>query len=410
MKKINLVVILLFSYLFVFPFGQLARLPLIVNGFPEVHFYLTDIFVFFLVFSWLTEKWFKKKRFVLPPLGKPIFLFSLLAFFSLLVNSPLLSNGEVAVAGLYLVRWLFYSGLYFVSYDLSFSRAAKVSSIKYQVSNLLIYVGVVTAIFGLIQYLFLPDTRFLESYGWDPHYYRLIGTFFDPGFLGLIFVLSLIIIVTKIWQEKEQKKRLIAASLVLYLALALTYSRASYLAYSLAIGLIAWWQKSMKLAFIILTLGLITLFLLPRPGGEGVRLERESTIKARILNWQQTIKISQDNLLFGVGFNAYRYVQDKYFPWPEGELAVSHAAAGADSSLLFVLATTGLFGLGAYLWLGIKALLLSFKGIKKTQNQIAFASLLVVLLHSFFANSLFYPWIMAWLWLILGSIKESKSL
>jgi O-antigen ligase len=268
---------------------------------------------------------------------------------------------------------------------------------------LLVIVGLVTAIFGLLQYFFLPDTRFLENYGWDPHYYRVIGTFLDPGFLGLILVLSLIILVIKIWQKNQDRKKLIGAGLIIYLALALTYSRASYLAYSLTVIAAAWWKRSIKLFLFIFIIGAMTLFLLPRPGGEGVRLERQSTISARILNWQQSIEIVQKNWLFGVGFNAYRYVQDE-------ELKVSHAGAGADSSLLFVLATTGILGLGAYSWLWVKALFLSFKNIKKRENQIALVSILVVLLHSIFANSLFYPWIMAWLWLVLGGIRESKSL
>ncbi len=406
MRRLSLMIIFLFCYLAVFPLGQLARLPLTIKGFPEIHLYLTDFLVFLLVFSWLAEKWFKGKKFVLPPLSKPIFLFSLLAFLSLLFNSPLLSGGEVMVAFLYLLRWLVYAGIYFVVFDLIQSSKLKTENLL----SLLIPVGLVTAILGLLQYIFLPDTRFLENYGWDPHYYRVIGTFLDPGFLGLIFVLSLVIVVVKLFQEKKSKKRLVGIGLVIYLALALTYSRASYLAYLLAMGAIAWWKKSLKFAFLILFVGLMTIFLLPRPGGEGVRLERESTIRARILNWQQSIEIVQENWLFGVGFNAYRYVQDKYLAWPEGELEVSHAGAGADSSLLFVLVTTGIFGLGAYLWIWIKALSLSFKNIKKAQNQVVLASIFVVFVHSLFANSLFYPWIMAWMWMVLGGIRESKSL
>jgi O-antigen ligase len=405
MKKPGMINGLLFVYLTLFPLGQLTRVPLEIGGFSEIHLYLTDIFVALLVSAWLGEKLFKKKKFFLPPLAKPIFLFSFLAFLSLLYNSPLLASGEVVTAFLYLFRWLLYAGLYFVAADLIKSIKLKTKTLE----NLLILVGLMTALLGLIQYFFLPDTRFLEMYGWDPHYYRLIGTFLDPGFLGLILLLSLIIVVVKLWQQEKHRERLIAVGLVLYSSIALTYSRASYLAYSLVMGLMAWKWRSLRLIIFVLILGILTLYFLPRPGGEGVKLERESTIQARILNWQQTIRIAQDNLLFGVGFNAYRYVQGEYLVWPEGELKISHAGAGADSSLLFVLATTGILGLGAYLWIWLKALVLNLKSIKKPQNQIALLSLVAVLIHSFFNNSLFYPWIMAWLWLVLGGIKESKS-
>ncbi|SRR5260221_1906352 len=43
--------------------------------------------------------------------------------------------------------------------------------------------------FGILQYLFVPDTRMLFFLGWDDHYYRLISTLFDPGFTGIILVM-----------------------------------------------------------------------------------------------------------------------------------------------------------------------------------------------------------------------------
>jgi O-antigen ligase len=213
----------------------------------------------------------------------------------------------------------------------------------------------------------------------------VIGFFLDPGFLGLIFVFTLIILVIRTWQEKKQRNLLIIASLITYLALALTYSRASYLAFLTAMGTIAWWKKSAKFFLIIMLIGIFTLVLLPRPGGEGVKLERTSTIKARILSWQRALTIAQDNLLFGVGFNTYRYAQSRYgFESIEG-LRISHS--------------------GAYLWLGTKA----FGLVRRLRNNlevISLATLLAVFIHSFFHNSLFYPWIMGWLWIVMALAKN----
>ncbi len=400
----NLTIGLLASYLVIFPLGQLTRLPLSLKGFPEVHLYLTDILVTLLVLVWLVRKIVRRGRFSAPPLAKPILVFSIFALLSLIINNPLLSSREVGIAFLYLIRWVFYAGLYFVIYDLILSSKLKVQNL---ISSLVV-VGVVASVFGLVQYFFLPDTRFLEVYGWDPHYYRLIGTFLDPGFLGLIFVFSLILIIVRAWEDKKKKTWLMAGGIITYLALALTYSRSSYLAYLITTGMIAWWKKSIKFFGLVVIIGLITLFLLPRPGGEGVKLERESTIQARMVNWQQSLKIAEKNLLFGVGFNAYRYAQERYLDLDKEEIKVSHSGAGADSSLLFVLATTGIFGLVCYLWIWVKALFLSLKKISQPEKMIVFASLSVVLIHSLFANSLFYPWVMAWLWLVLGTIKESR--
>jgi hypothetical protein len=77
---------------------------------------------------------------------------------------------------------------------------------------------------------------------------------------------------------------------------------------------------------------------------------------------------------------------------------VSKAAAGMDSSLLFVAATTGIIGAAAYIYL----LFSMIRNGKKSRFYIAsFAALLV---HSLFVNSLFYPWVMIWMWILTGAV------
>ena len=84
----------------------------------------------------------------------------------------------------------------------------------------------------------------------------------------------------------------------------------------------------------LLILGL-TIVILPRvSSGEGVKLERMSTVWARIASWKKAWEIFSDNPIIGVGFNTYRYAQKAS---PE-----SHAGAGSDSSILLVMATTGI--------------------------------------------------------------------
>lgn len=383
---------LLFIYLVLFPFGQLNRLPLRLSQAPEVRFYLTDIVLFFLLLSWGLWRFFKiKRKYQPPPLAKPIFLFSFVAAVSLVVNIPLLTGREVIVAWLYLVRWLVYSGLYFVIFDLK-------NQFKYlkwsNMVNYLIVLGAMTAIFGLVQYLIWPNIGALEVLGWDPHYYRLVGTFLDPGFTGIILVLTLILILNKNW-GKSICYLLFA---ICYSALALTYSRSSYLAYLIGMGVIAFIKKAPRFFLIILFIGALTLLILPRQlGGEGIRLERTSTVQARVGSWQNALIISRDHPFLGVGFNAYRYAQRDYGflgeQWQE-----SNAGAGADSSLLGVLATTGVLGFVAYCWLWWKIL--------RIRNLAILASALVLLVHSWFLNSLFYPWVMAWMWILLA--KENK--
>jgi len=400
MEKI--IIGLLFVFLVLFPFGQLTRLPLF-SQFPEVHLYLMDIILFLLLFCWGVWRFLLlKKKYHLPPLAKPIFLFSLIAAISLMVNNPLLSSGEVVVAGLYLARWLVYAGIYFVIFDLK----DQFNWLKWKnLVNFLIAIGVMVAFFGLIQYFLWPNLEALEVLEWDPHYYRVVGTFLDPGFTGMILVLTLILIsfrnLGKNWGGWGVWG-------IVYLALALTYSRASWLAYLVGMGVIALVRRSPKFFMGVLLVGVVTVLLLPRPAGEGGKLERTYSIEARIQNWRQTLTIAKDHPIFGVGFNAYRYAQRNYGFLEKNKWQVAHAGAGADSSLLFVLATTGILGLLGYLGIWVKAVDGSNR-LDKNYKIVVLASIGSLLIHSFFLNSLFYPWVMAWMWMLLATERKITS-
>lgn len=386
--------ILIFFILMIFPFGQLARLPVEV---PQVNIYLQDLLVGSLVASWVFYHFLSKKPFLKPPLTLPILTFFLAAAFSLVVNLPRLAPQETLVASLYLLRWIFYAGMYFVIYE-NISIYQYINILKWG----LVLVGVEAAFLGIIQYFLYPDLSYLFYLGWDPHKFRVFGTFFDPGFLGMILVLTLILIISLLWSNHQHVNMLTCwvakfGGILTYTALALTYSRSSYLAYLVGMGAIAWIKKAPKFFLAATLVGILTILLLPRPpGSEGVRLEREESFKARIKNWQNSIKIARDHPIFGVGFNAYRYAQRTYGFLDEEDWRESHAGAGADSSLLFILATTGILGLFAYTLFLYNILIYHIK------NPAVFASTCALLIHSFFNNSLFYPWIMLWMWILIG--------
>jgi len=296
---------------------------------------------------------------------KPILAFGIVGVISLLIASFRLSLSEITIGAMYLLRWLVYSSL----------AGVVIQSIK-----VLPVVGIGTAIIGILQYIIIPDVRFLEAWGWDPHYYRIVGIFLDPGFTGLILVLTLIFIVInnyhKFWW------------FVVYIALALTYSRASYLAFFTAFTWISYQKKNWRYCTMSLLILGLTIVILPRvSSGEGVKLERMSTVWARIASWKKAWEIFSDNPIIGVGFNTYRYAQKAS---PE-----SHAGAGSDSSILLVMATTGIIGLLYYL----KYLKALWK--LSTQRLALSTSLIAIFVHSFFLNSLFYPAVMLWVALLI---------
>jgi len=383
MKKITEV--LLFLYLAFYPFGQLTRLPLKIGEFPEVNFYLTDLLVGILGVIGLIRAVREKK---MPVLAKPMLVFLGITALSLLVNIPFWGRKEILVGGLYWLRLAAYFGVYFW---INLSNWSDWSNL----SDLLLVCGGAVAVFGVVQYFAWPDLNAFTFLGWDPHYYRLAGTFLDPNFTGIILVLTIILLISKFKPSFIHYLLFI----ILYLSLALTYSRASWLAFWGGVGSWFWLKerkRGIKTIIFIIFIIIITAAVLPRgPGGEGVKLERVSSVLSRIGSWQQALIIAKDKPIFGVGFNTYRYAQKKYGFLAE-DWQTSHSGGGVDNSFLFVLATSGILGLFGLLGLLGKIFAISFK-----KSPLVFASLVAILIHSLFNNTLFYPWVMGWLVIIL---------
>lgn len=248
----------------------------------------------------------------------------------------------------------------------------------------LILIGLTFSISGTVQYLLYPDIRHLSISDWDPHYYRVVGTLLDPGYIGIILVLFLVYLYQRPIRNLFYQY---IFTVLTYIILALTYSRSSFLALLAVAGSISYSKRSWKPLLLTGAVLMMTLFILPRsPDGEGVKLERTSSITARIQNWKNSLSIISTNPVIGVGYNAYRYAQKQAGFLGKDNWLRSHSGAGADSSILFITATTGIVGITLY-GLYLKQLY-SLKGMKH--------SLVALLVHSLFLNSLVYPFVLLW--------------
>ncbi len=433
--------------LIAFPLGQLTRITIFS---PEIHIHILDILAGLTIP--ISAILFFKKQLELEkkPFIKPFLLFLFFLHLSLAINLFHLSGKEFFVAYLYLFRIMAYASVFITSYW--FVRSSNSGKL---ITSGLIYSALATALMGLVQYLVFPDIRPLEVYGWDPHLFRLVGTFLDPGFIGLVFNLAMIAMICQNWQKLARFTRphiiFHFSFFIFYLSMMLTYSRASYLAFLAGITGISLWKKSWKILIFSLLLFTLTLTILPRPESIGTRLEREDSIRARIQNWKNTITIFADHPIFGVGFNAYRASQIKYgflsntsfaptnstggvsgrlalqgtasastpdsaHPepvdgehWREGQLATgpvfNNAGNGADSSLLFTFATSGVLGGGSLLWFLYSLIRYSLQ----KSMVIVHLSLFTILIHSLFLNSLYYPWVMLWISLTLAYNLASSN-
>lgn len=286
---------------------------------------------------------------------------------------------------MYLFRFIAYSSVLFTVHKL---YTIKIITPGLLEKTFLISTAIVV-IFGWLEYFLYPDLRNLYYLGWDPHYKRIFSSFLDPNFLGLFMVLSLLVVLLS---KISRYQKFILGALFFY-TLMFTYSRGSYLA--LVISLSFYLIKTHKTRFFLFFILLIvtTAVLLPRPSGEGVRLERLFSITERLENWKFGWKIFADHPILGVGFNAIRYVKISY-KYPQDNLLVSHSGAGLDNSFLMVAATSGIIGL-------IVFFLLLYQ-IFTQVSMLTKASLIAIFVHSFFVNSFFYPWVMVWLWILIG--------
>jgi len=352
----------------------------------ESKFYIFDIFVLVFAVYGLIYFLSVKKSFKLPKTSYLFLLFTLSATISLVLALPNFEGVEIAVGTLYLIRWI----SYLLSSLVVFNMVDKKILTWEMFENVVIYSGLFLAVVGFIQILVLPDfTKLDPSLGWDPHKNRLASTFFDPNFVGAYFVICLTILLDKLFSKKDFKP---AFFLVILVALFLTFSRSGWGMFGVVI-LVYGIFKSRSLLLVSLFVAFLAYFAVPRIQTRISGLTDPSdSASFRLVSWKNTWEIVEDYPLFGVGFNTFRYVQKDY-GFLDVDTFLTHSGAGSDSSLLFVLATTGIFGLVFYLS-GLVFPAISAFSKKKGEWLVVISLVLGFLLESQFINSLFYPQIM----------------
>ena len=373
--------------------GQLGAIPLGNN----VTLYVHDVLLaLLLVFALLT-----KQRKVQGALLVPIRIFLGIAAVSLLINAYQFSMTELGVSSLYLFRWMLYSTLYAISLQ-------KIITPR-QLLTWLYWSGVIVSFLGLVQYVYYPYLRNLSYLGWDPHLYRVFSTFFDPNYLSLYLVLTLFL--GMYLAISKLKWYFLVGQLVTFVAFLLTYSRSGYVAFVVGLFVYAIFARKLKILFVGVLLFVAILFLLPTPDGEGVKLFRTVSTFARVGNWKRGFVLIKEAPLFGFGFNTLRYVQERR-GWVDRENGVaSKAGAGLDDSFQFLWATTGIVGLLSYLWIlvSVGKIFVRLLGNDKTRvlGVIGISTLLSTIVHSQFINSLFYPQILLWWWILAGASEQT---
>lgn len=381
--------IILISIIFSLILGPTGQIPQFI---PQVNIYLTDILVGFLVIICLLRLRLFIRIFRSDAIVKYFFIFIIVAFLSFLFTPIRLTSIQMFVCVLYLVRFL----SYFFIYPAAVYLIKQNELTRNDLLTKLILTGLILSILGWIQYFVYPDLRNLEYLGWDPHFKRIFSTYFDPNYLGLILVLSFIGLLF----INLPKPISLMAQIFILITLAFTYSRGSYLAFLSGIFYFSYIKRKIFTAAILFIAFLSIVLMLPRNLGEGVNLLRLYSIEDRIGSLQDGWKIFVNHPLIGVGFNTARFAK-RQFNVGGSDLSVSHSGAGFENSLLFVAVTTGIIGLSFYL-MTLRKLWQQGDALVKT----CFAAIIV---HSLFVNSLFFPFILVWFWVIGANLYSRKN-
>lgn len=357
---------------------------------------LTDVLVFLTLVSFLILTIPITKTLKVDPHVMTFFsLFSLFAASSTILSANNYASSQILVASLFLIRFI----LYFL-FSLVVASTIRRQEITGWIKLILI-TAFLFILVGILQFVFIPDLTFLTTYGWDPHQRRIASSFIDPNFTGGF--LSIIAAIAISYYLSNKKISYLIFSLLAFVAIILTFSRSSYLAFLTSLAVIGIVRSSR------LFVGFLTIFVLATLFISQVRtrivgaLTYDETARSRVESWQKAVNIYWQNPIFGSGFNTYRWAQADLGYFDDDNPSGGHSGAGSDSSILFVAATTGTIGLSFYLLFLISIIRKFLSLSQKNPLRLgALSATLGLIVHSQFVNSLFFPQIMIIFWFILG--------
>lgn len=254
---------------------------------------------------------------------------------------------------------------------------------------------------GFGQLLFFGDTRFLYIFGYDDHLQRMIGTLFDPAFLGINLIFGFYISLFS--QIPKQLK--IFLLIFFSVAIFFTTSRATYLAFFLT-SILAIWQHKLEILRTIKQhkstfLAFSTLFLFAIifmsftfftknsfEAGEGRNILRTASIKARIANISHFVStLNNRELLIGNGlFSAKNNVNYRLSSGQIVNENIVNNARVPDNIFINFVISLGVIPTLFILFIFYKFIIY----LIKTKNHVVLYCFIALLVASQFNNTFFH--------------------
>lgn len=374
-------------------------------------FLLVDLWVPVFTLSFLGWRWIHHEL-KLHKTVWPAAIFVALGFASLLLHSADMSLAAFAKAAFYGVRWFCLFLLSVVAFQLN-DRS------RHILLWMIFILATLLAIAGFIQLKIYPDFgEEMTVLGWDPHKGRLLSTWFDPNFVGGFLAFALCFMTTYALDKPSWRIPLAPLMFICVVALALTLSRSSYLALLAGIGVIAIlrarWLIPAGIGLVILAL---TLSPTVRDRSEDLVDTIQTTLtedtyllpdpssRERFGKWEEGWTLFMEHPLIGQGYNRYA---DAALELGTIKDLTQHDTSGNDSTLLTLLALTGV--LGFLPWLALHFILLhhAWQYREHPQSLGFLAGTTGLFIHSIFVNSLLFPLLLVPFWLC--SLYTHKAL
>jgi O-antigen ligase len=256
---------------------------------------------------------------------------------------------------------------------------------------------------GVMLYVLLPNFAAFANFGWDPHIGRLSGSWLDPNYFGSFIA---ILVVAAIGKERSVAAAwrwpLIATVVMGSVALWFTVSRSALL--TLLVGFaVVFWFSSIRSKVLMIIIAAVLLIIPGRlqdrvadsasfvdAGTSGATqeqlIEADPTANARQVSWTTALSIFAKQPVTGSGYGYYEQAAIR-----NGLIeSTTRGTASSDSSILTILATTGIVGLAAFIWL-VWVFIFSLWSKRSNYFGLALATLCALIVGSTFNNLWLYP-------------------